>query len=162
MATNDVPGANKANQDKLKAGCWAEHEDGSLIYVKGTEADQVIYEIYDVATEPPVSYTDAMPRAGFMKQFSVPPVGTSRIPWTWHDKTPFPWDRVMKDLKRPSPTVSRAKDLLSAAARVASSLSLRARKVTDDSIRHMDEAPGRRGRAVLDRIADALEQLSER
>jgi hypothetical protein len=162
MSTNDVPGANKANADKLKAGCWAEHTDGSLIYVKGTEADMVIYEIFDVATEPPVSYMDAMPRPGFMKQFSVPPVGTSKIPWTWHDKTPFPWDRVMKDLKRPLPAVSRARDILSAAGRVARSLSLRGRKLTEDAIAHNDDRPARRGRAVLDRIADALEQLSER
>jgi hypothetical protein len=161
MSTNDVPGANKANADKLKAGCWAEHTDGSLIYVKGTEADQVIYEIYDMAVEPPVSYTDAMPRKGFMAQFSVPPVGKSREQWTWHDKTPFPWDRVMKDLVRPRPSLSMAKHVMSAAARVAESLKLRGRKVTEDELHHQTDAPSRRGRAVLDRIAEALEQLSQ-
>jgi hypothetical protein len=160
MSTKDVPGANKANADKLKAGCWAEHEDGSLIYVKGTEADQVIYEIFDMAIDPPVSYTDAMPRTGFMKQFSVPPVGTSKIPWTWHDKTPFPWDRVMKDVVRPRPSLTTAKGLMSAARRVAESLRLRGQKVTEDSLHHQTDAPARRGRAVMDRIADALEQLA--
>jgi hypothetical protein len=161
MSTQDVPGANQANADKLAAGCWAEHTDGSLIYVKGTENDMVIYEIYDVAVDPPVSYTDAMPRDGFMKQFSVPPVGKSKIPWTWHDKTAFPWDRVMKDIKRPHPAVSRAKDMLSAAARVAESLKLRGRKIDEMDIGPRTEHSAKRGMAVLERIAAALENLHD-
>lgn len=31
MSTNDVPGAKTENRDVLAMGCWAEHEDGSLI-----------------------------------------------------------------------------------------------------------------------------------
>lgn len=37
MSTNDVPGANPVNKDILAAGCWAEHADGSLLFVKGNE-----------------------------------------------------------------------------------------------------------------------------
>lgn len=90
MSTNDVPGANPKNAYVLAAGCWAEHADGSLIYVKGTENDQVVYEIYDIAQDPPVYYQDAMREKAFKQQFSFPPVGASPEEWTWHDKTPFP------------------------------------------------------------------------
>lgn len=73
MATNDVPGANPSNADQLRMGCWAEHEDGSLIFVKSVEGSRVIYELYDVASNPIVQYTDAMPEEGFKTQFSWDP-----------------------------------------------------------------------------------------
>lgn len=49
MSTNDVPGANPVNGDKLGMGCWAEHQDGSMILVEGTEGNRVIYSIFDMA-----------------------------------------------------------------------------------------------------------------
>ena len=36
MSTNDVPGAKAANGDELAALNWAEHDDGSYIFVLGT------------------------------------------------------------------------------------------------------------------------------
>jgi len=73
MATDDVPGANPANADKLAAGAWAEAFRWLLLYVKGTENSQVVYELYDLAQEPPVYYQDAMREAEFKTAFSYPP-----------------------------------------------------------------------------------------
>jgi hypothetical protein len=158
MSTADVPGANPKNHDVLSSGCWAEHADGSLIFVKGTELDQVVYEIFDVAADPPVSYTDAMPETAFKKSFSFPPSGVSTEKWTWHDKTPFPWNRVMQSFKRPRPTV-HAEEFVSAAARVAESLRLRAHALHEESVRAHTDQPATRGRAVLQKLSEALEEL---
>src|SRR5690349_15632121 len=124
MATNDVPGANPVNADQLRSGCWAEHQDHSLIFVKGTENDQVVYEIYDMAADPVVYYQDAMRADAFKKQFSYPPTGASAEKWTWHDKTPMPWDRIFKNVERPTARIADVQKELSAAARVAESLRL--------------------------------------
>ncbi len=108
MSTSDVPGANPKNADKLATGCWAEHSDGSLLFVKGTENGQIVYELYDVVQTPPVYYQDAMREEAFKKAFSAPPVGASKEDWTWHDKTPFPWARVMKTFDKPVPVAADA------------------------------------------------------
>lgn len=141
MATQDVPGANPANADVLRAGCWAEHEDGSLLYVKGTENQQVIYELYDLAQDPPVYYQDAMREDAFKKAFSYPPVGKSGEKWTWHDKSAMPWNRVMKTFDKPRPTHADVHDTLSAAARVAESLRLRAQEIKPETVEQMTEQP---------------------
>lgn len=47
MSTNDVPGLNPKNRDELHAGCWAEHDNGTLIYVLGTEGNKVIYDLFE-------------------------------------------------------------------------------------------------------------------
>lgn len=134
MATQDVPGANPANADRLGAGCWAEHKDGSLMFVKGAEGGQVVYELYDLAQAPPVYYQDAMREDAFKKAFSYPPVGQSADVWTWHDKTAFPWNRVMKTLDKPAPRHADVADTLTAAARVAESLRLRAQKLDPETV----------------------------
>lgn len=123
MSTNDVPGAKASNNDVLAMGSWAEHDDGSLILVEAVEAGRVVYSIFDVA-DTPVEYRDSMPESGFKNQFSWKP-GSSGLKWTWHDKTPFPWDRVMRDFKSGSRRIS-ADDEITAAQRVAESLNLRA------------------------------------
>lgn len=161
MATQDVPGANPANKDILASGCWAEHDDGSLLYVKGTEGGQVVYEIYDLAQDPPVYYQDAMREAAFKKQFSYPPAGSSPEKWTWHDKTPFPWAKVMKTFDKPRPVHADVHDTLSAAARVAQSLRLRAQKLTEDDVAPMTEQVRTKGRSILERFERALEAFSE-
>ena len=161
MATQDVPGANPANADKLAAGCWAEHRDGSLIYVKGTENQQVVYELYDVAQVPPVYYQDAMREDAFKTQFSFPPAGTSAEKWTWHDKTPFPWSRVMKTFDKPSPVYADVHDTLTAAARVAQSLRLRARKLDPGVVEPNVEKTEKKGRAIIDRIQKAIDAFME-
>src|SRR6056297_2054635 len=122
MATNDVPGHNPANKDVLAMGAWAEHEDGSLILVKGVEAGKVVYELYDLAGDRPVFYQDAMLETGFKQQFSWAPGEDKKDCWTWHDKTLFPWDRVMQTFERPVPVDADVNETLSTAQRVAESL----------------------------------------
>ncbi len=155
MSTNDVPGASAANRDELRAGCWAEHKDGSLIFVKGTEGGRVVYEIYDLSTDPPTRYQDAMLEAGFKNQFSYPPVGSSPDLWTWHDKTPFPWNRVMGKYK-PGVDYASVQDQMTAAARVAESLKLRAEEVKRGEYGHMTPETASLGRAIIDKITEAL------
>lgn len=156
MSTNDVPGANAANRDILAAGCWAEHTDGSLIYVLGNEGGRAIYQIYDVAQTPPVFYQDAMIEKAFKDQFSFPPVGASADKWTWHDKTPFPWNKVMQSIQRPTPQHADVSDTLSAAARVAESLKLRAENLTEEKIGHNIDTLKAFGREIMGVIEKAL------
>jgi len=161
MSTHDVPGANKANSDVLAAGCWAAHDDGSLLYVKGTENDQVVYELYDLAQDPPVYYQDAMREDAFKKAFSFPPVGTSSEKFQWHDKSPFPWHRVMKTFNKPVPTHADVHDTLSAAARVAESLRLRAQRITEEELGPRAETVRKKGRSIMERIERAIEAFAE-
>ena len=155
MSTNDVPGAKAANGDVLAMGCWAEHEDGSLILVESVEAGSVVYSIFDVAQEPPVEYRDAMPEQGFKTRFSWPTKDVIR--WTWHDKTPFPWTRVMRDFPAGAKHVT-AKDHLSAAARVAESLQLRAEALRD---RDLERPVQRAALAIAEAIQKAVLGLGE-
>lgn len=156
MSTHDVPGANKANNDILAAGCWAEHTDGSLLFVKGTEADQVVYELYDVAQDPPVYYQDSMRITGFNQNFSYPPTGASSVEWTWHDKTPFPWSRVIRNFDKPTPMHTTVADTLSAAAKVAESLKLRAKNLQPSDIEAQIPQSRSSGRTIIQRLEDAL------
>ena len=159
MSTTDVPGANPANVDKLAMGCWAEHEDGSLIHVESVEAGTVVYSIFDVGQEPPVEYRDAMPESGFKSQFSF---GLkSKDKWTWHDKTPFDWSRVMKNfpagVKHASVT-----DQLNAAQRVAESLNLRAGAVRQRSLANNETLPMRRAAStIMAGIREAIDTLAK-
>jgi hypothetical protein len=92
---------NPANNDQLHAGCWAEHADGTLLYVLGTENNRVLYELFDLSdTNNPVEFRDAMPQKIFEKDFSWDPLDKKSIKWTWHDKTLFPWDRIMKNFRQ--------------------------------------------------------------
>ena len=162
MSTQDVPGANPANADKLCAGCWAEHEDHSLLYVKGTENGTVVYELYDLAQDPPVYYQDAMREDAFKKAFSFPPIGGSVEKWTWHDKQPMPWSRVMRTFDKPVPVHADVHDTLSAAARVAQSLRLRAQRLTPSAVSPSVEGQApKAGRSIVDRIQRALDVLLE-
>lgn len=158
MSTNDVPGANPGNADSLAAGAWAEHADGSLIFVKGNEGGRVYFEMYDTSKTPPVVYTDAMLEADFKRQFSVPPVGTSRVRWTWHDKTPFPWSRVVQQTQ-PRPGYASAEDQITAAQRVAESLHMRGERLREEAVRANVEEPARKAHAVIDKIAAALKDV---
>lgn len=133
MSTEDVPGANPANRDKLAMGCWAEHKDGSLIFVEGVEAGSVVYSMFDVRGALPVEFRDAMPEDGFKKTFSWKEGSKTKdlgIKWTWHDKTPFDWSKVMQKFpagaRRPS-----AADEMSAAARIAETLGLQAEDIRE-------------------------------
>lgn len=158
MSTQDVPGANPANGDELTMGCWAEHEDGSLIFVESTEADRVVYSIFDLSVDPPLEYRDAMPRHGFERAFSYPTETGDK--WTWHDKTPFPWERIMDDFQpgsRPASAVAQ----LSAAARVAKHLDLKAGEISPSVWGRAAGAAGSRARQVMDKFRRALGEFRQ-
>ena len=158
MSTNDVPGANPVNKDVLAMGAWAEHEDGSLIFVESVEAGRVVYSIFDVDQDPPVEYRDAMPEVGFKSRFSWKPGQASGDKWTWHDKTLFPWDRVMQDFpagaRRPSADAE-----ISAAARVAQSLNLRAGAVREREF--AKPTLQRAATTIMRGIREAIDALAE-
>ena len=174
MATNDVPGANPVNADKLSRGCWAEHDDGSLIFVKDIdENDRVIFEMYDVGTGgDPVYYPHAMTKLDFENQFSS--FGAKKdktkkdtIKWTWHDKTPFPWEKVMKIVKSPLPGMS-ATDTISAAKRIAESLKARSSFLDEDHVDQVrdDASKGktrfaRAAEAFMKGLSEAMQELGE-
>jgi len=42
MSTNDIPGANPANGNELRLGCWASARNGSLIFVYEVDGGRVI------------------------------------------------------------------------------------------------------------------------
>lgn len=94
MSTNDVPGAKSANNDELNCGCWAEHEDNSLIFVYSTEGDEAVYSLFDPNRNPVQEFRDKMPIDEFKKYFSWDGNNNS-VKWTWHDKTAFPWDKLI-------------------------------------------------------------------
>jgi hypothetical protein len=155
MATHDVPGAKPGNRDQLAMGCWAEHEDRSLIFVESTEGGNVVYSVFDVARDPPLEFRDAMREGEFKAAFSWPnKVGEK---WTWHDKTPFPWDRVMRDF--PAGTrVASAGALTTAAQRIAERLGLRGRNFERDRYAHLaDEVRAAGG--IIDRLQRAIDRL---
>lgn len=119
MSTNDVPGAVPANGDTLAMGCWAEHADGSMIFVESTEAGRVIYCMFD--TKNHTQYRDAMPGVSFKSTFSWQPSNPKSVKWTWHDKTPFPWNKVIGGGFPDGQDAPSADHIVSAAARVQAS-----------------------------------------
>lgn len=167
MSTNDVPGAVASNRDELGIGCWAEHEDGSLIFVESTENGRVIYSIFDMRKNGDiVEYRDAMKEKAFKKHFSWKPEADDDeelegIKWTWHDKTPFPWDRVIAEGAKDGPRFTHADQLLSAAEKVARSRELRGVPLDVDSKSHLvDKTQGKKiAKAIKKAIQKAIDKL---
>lgn len=160
MSTNDVPGAVSYNNDALALGCWAEHDDGSLIFVESTEGGRVIYSIFDTSTDPIIEYRDSMPEQGFKTTFSWDNDSTDSIKWTWHDKTPFPWDRVIKQGAKDGVRYASAHDQLNAAQKVAKSLHIQGKDVKGDVIDHMlDVERSVPAKSIRTRIQDAISAL---
>lgn len=170
MSTNDVPGAVAANNDKLRQGCWAEHSDGSLIYVYDTEVDNVIYSMFDLSLNPVMEYRHRMPVGDFEKAFSCSradihkpvTVGGKTIKkelWTWHDKTPFPWDRIIKSGLQSVPKIAMAEEQISAAQRVARDLRLRGATLKDGEVDHMQdqERPKDTSSDIIARLGKAFD-----
>lgn len=158
MSTNDVPGAREENHDELAAGCWAEHEDGSLVLVESTEASRVIFSVFDMAREPIVEWRGALPEVNFKKRFSWNPSDPASVKWTWHDKTPFPWDRVIAEGAEEGVRYASARDQLTAAARVAESLNMRAQDFHDRPERRDQSRP--RLNTILGGLQTALNELN--
>lgn len=163
MSTNDVPGHDDRNADELAMGCWAEHDDGSLIFVESTEGNRAIFCVFDVSKDPVVQYRDAMPIKGFKEQFTwdgSPKKGKSKDKWTWHDKSPFPWERVIKAGVTAGAGYASADDQLTAAERVRDSLKMRGRALTEDDVDEIKSTKIRRTiRKVVDRLGQALKDL---
>lgn len=160
MSTSDVPGANPSNSDDLHMGCWGEHEDGSLIFVKSTEGDRVIYEMYDLNQTPVLFFQDAMIESGFKSKFSWDPKNPNKSfgKWTWHDKSAFPWDRIIKNA-RPGLTYASAADQLSAAQKVAQAMGHTAAPVDPNKLQHLVDQMGPRGKFMMAKIQAAIDSL---
>jgi hypothetical protein len=163
MSTNDCPGANPVNKDVLAAGAWAEHADGSIIYVEGTEGGDVVYSLFDLTGPNPLEFRDMMPEDGFKKTFTWKPGEPSgngkNEKWLWHDKTPMPWkDRIIKRGVSDGARPPSAGHILSAAARVAESLKLQGAKVSRDFSHKSDETRKRVG-GIMDKLKRAVSEL---
>lgn len=151
MSTSDVPGANPQNGDDLKVGCWAEHDDGSMMFVESTEGGRIVYTMFDMNETPPVEYRDTMSEKGFKDIYT-------KAGWTWHDKTPFPWDKVIPHAK-PGFKYAHADDQISEAERIGRSRDLRRRQFQESKWAHYAEKIGKRGRVITDKIQRAIREL---
>jgi hypothetical protein len=173
MSTNDVPGYRDENNDELRHGCWAEHEDGSLIFVESTEANRVIYSVFDMSREPPMEYRDAMPEASFKTTFSWK--GGDDEKWTWHDKTPFPWDRIIEIGVEDGPRYpsahhiataaeriqrNRERHRATAAERVAKRLRLHGEEMDRDAHTHRQDRQESAMMGILTKIHAAVEKMT--
>jgi len=160
MSTNDVPGANSIHNDVLAMGCWAEHKDGSLILVNSTEGGRVIYSIFDVDTDPITEFRDAMPEKGFEKHFSWKKGIKNSVKWIWHDKTPFPWDRIIKQGAKDGIRYASAHDQLNAAQKVAKSLTLHGKDFDKEVLDHVQDIERSiPAKSVKQRIQNAISAL---
>lgn len=173
MSTNDVPGHNPANSDQLRAGCWAEHQDGSLIYVYAVEGDMVSYRIFDMTKSPPIEYLDRMDIDEFGELFSCDPSDINKVVavprgkdaarvtkqiYTWHDKTPFPVDRILDAGIDQGPKATPASTVMESAARkVARALQLRAQQVDPGDYEHQGEKTT--ALTIGQKIGRAIDQL---
>lgn len=157
MSTYDIPGDNPVNRDVLANGVWAEHDDGSLLLVQSTEGGRIVYMMFDTSTDPITEYRDAMPEAGFRKTFSWNAKDKDSVKWLWHDKTPFPWDRVIKAGAAPGTHFPSAHDQLSAASRVAKSLKLRGEAIDEEEVEVL--APKKVKGKTSKRIIKALQRV---
>jgi hypothetical protein len=141
MSTGDVPGSNPANGDNLHVGCWSEHADGSLIFVAGAERGLITYSIFDPnAAGGMLEYRTRMAEKAFRDMFVSKAPGTTG--WTWHDKKPFDWDRVIKAGATEGARYASAADQLSAAAQIAADLNLRARELSRQDVQDTAERHG--------------------
>lgn len=161
MSTNDVPGHNPIHRDELAMGCWADHEDGSLIFVESCEGGQVIYSVFDLAGPDPIEYRDSMHEGAFKKAFSWTDHdddddGDYALPWTWHDKTPFPWERVLESGIKAGARAPSADHIFSAAERVALSRKMKRR---DFDYQSALTKAGNVGKTIVDKVQRAILEL---
>lgn len=160
MSTQDVPGYGNASSDELAMGVWGEHDDGSLLFVESTENGKIIYSIFDMAQEPIVEYRDAMTEKGFKEAFSYSS-DKSKVDagWVFHDKTPFPWDKVMKAGGKDGMRYADVVDQLNAAQKVAQSMQLRRQQFDTNKWAHLTDQVGKKGRLIIDKIQRAVNEL---
>ena len=85
------------------------------VFVESTEASKVVFSIFDLAIDPPVEYRDSMIQHVFERVFGYP--SDTGQKWTWHDKTPFPWEKIIDHLPD-GPRPASASQQMSTARRV--------------------------------------------
>jgi len=156
-----VPGARASNKDTLGTGCWAEHKDGSLIFVEGAENGRVIYSVFDLMDpDNPLEYRDAMKERDFKKAYSWKP--GKRDKWTWHDKTAFPWEKIIEIGAKDGVRFPSADRLISAAERVAVSRKLKGDVIVSDEHAHKTGTKTEKAAIkIMKGIQNALEQLTK-
>jgi len=168
MSTNDVPGHKPENQDKLAMGCWAEAEregDDSLILVESVENHRVIFSVFDLAKKPMMEYRTAMAEGDFKGFFSWKP-GEQKPggKWRWHDKTQFPWNKIIKEGQEGVKFAS-AEEQLSAADEVRAHLRMRAEELNLDKVRERTDQtkPGRNtAEAIMGSLGRTLDNIFQR
>lgn len=163
MSTSDVPGYRASNGDELAMGCWAEAADGSLILVEAVEGGRVVYSIFDLEKEPVVEYRDAMAEGAFKKSFSYDPNAKQKAErWTWHDKTPFPWDRIIDKGGRAGARYATAEDHLTAAERIKRSRELhRGEPVDVAELESRIDRLGDKAAGIIRRLQQAISKASK-
>jgi len=161
MATCDVPGTNPANNDDLHIGCWGEADDDSLIFVEGVSnaENRVIYSIFDMSNKNnPFEYRDSMPKDGFEKMFSKDSSGK----WTWHDKTPFPWEGRIMNCFPDGQRIPSAKQIISAAKRIATSRNLIGHPIKKQDYKHMvKQIISKTGDSIINKLQKALDKVKK-
>jgi len=163
MSTCDVPGyddiKSDAKQDKLRIGVWGEHTDGSQILIEGVEQGRVVFSIFDMSVSPPMEYRDSLPERQFKQQFSF----NSKYSivdggWRWHDKTQFPWNKIMDHF--PDGTRFPSADIvLNEAQRIVKLKNLRGDIIKKENYSHMMDQIGKKGRIIVDKIQRAIGEL---
>lgn len=160
MSTNDVPGYNEDNHDELGVGCWAEHDDGSLIFVESTEANRVIYSVFDMSKKPIVEYRDSMMEGAFKKTFSWDSK-SKKDRWTWHDKTAFPWDRIIKEGAKDGVRHVHADEIETAAERVRKSRDIiRGKNVDPRDVETRVAKLGEKAQNIIKKLQKAISELN--
>jgi hypothetical protein len=104
-----------------------------------------------------------MPEASFKSTFTWEKGKTTKKTnekWLWHDKTAFPWDRIIKSGVSDGQKAVSANDVLTAAERVAESLKLLGISVSRDvAHRAPQESDKDTGKVIMDKITRAVQEL---
>jgi hypothetical protein len=114
-------------------------------------------------------YVDAMPIESFNRAYSWRPADPVSVRWVWHDKTGFPWERVLDhaaedpgheadhvETVAAEPTEILTPEVRSVAAQLAARLQLIGEELSPEALSHLG---GRRVGSLLQRLNAALEEL---
>ena len=101
-----------------------------------------------------------MAEGAFKSTFSWNPKGKG-LKWCWHDKSPFPWDRIVKSGGKDGTRYASAEEQLTAAEQVRRSREIhRGREVDVEEVaRSRVDRAGEKAKAVLRRIQRAIRSL---
>jgi hypothetical protein len=136
-----------------------------MILVESTEGSRVIYSIFDMAKEPAMEYRDAMPEVSFKATYSYDATGAKKLNerWTWHDKTPFPWDRIIKNGIKNGARLPSADHTLTAAERIVETrkrhISTAAERVAAELKLQGENLDPARAEDRMDRFMDRMETI---